>query len=69
MGKNRSIKEMIIRYLILIMGLFIMAFGVALSTKADLGTSPISCFPYVLSLFLPFSMGQIMFFMLFILSL
>lgn len=66
MRKNRSIKEMLIRYVILIIGLFIMAFGVALSTKADLGTSPISCVPYVLSLFLPFSMGQIMFSMLFI---
>ena len=36
-----------------------MAFGVSLSTRADLGTSPISCPPYVLSLVMPFSMGDI----------
>lgn len=36
-----------------------MALGVALSTRADLGTSPISCPPYVLSLVIPFTMGTI----------
>ena len=30
-----------------------MALGIALSTKADLGVSPISCTPYVLSLAFP----------------
>ncbi|MDD3976578.1 DUF6198 family protein [Methanomicrobium antiquum] len=38
-------------------GLYIMTFGVALSTKAELGTSPISCIPYVLSLALPLTIG------------
>lgn len=45
------------RIFLLIAGLFIMAFGVALSVKANLGTSPISSPPYVLSLIFPWSMG------------
>lgn len=36
-----------------------MAFGIALSIKADLGTTPISSLPYVLSLGMPLSMGAI----------
>jgi len=47
------------RCLILVFGLFIMALGVALSVKANLGTSPISCVPYVYSLGFPLSMGAI----------
>ena len=39
-------------------GLFIMALGVSLSVKADLGVTPISCVPYVFSTFFPFSLGQ-----------
>lgn len=39
-------------------GLFIMSFGVVLSVKADLGVSPISCIPYVLSLSFPVSLGM-----------
>lgn len=34
-----------------------MAFGVALSIKASLGTSPISSVPYVVSLFSPLTVG------------
>ena len=41
------------RYLLLAVGLAIMAFGVAFSIKAGLGTSPISSLPYVLSLLFP----------------
>ncbi|MFV0435947.1 MAG: DUF6198 family protein [Desulfopila sp.] len=37
------------RYFLLIFGLFIMAFGVALSINANMGISPISCLPYALS--------------------
>ena len=40
-------------------GLFIMAFGVALSVKANLGVSPISCVPYIYSLHLPFTLGEL----------
>lgn len=37
------------RYLLLVCGLFIMAFGVAMSIIANMGITPISCLPYVLS--------------------
>lgn len=42
--------KIIYRYSLLLVALFIMALGVSLSIKANLGTSPISCIPYVLSL-------------------
>ncbi|HJC73832.1 MAG TPA: YitT family protein [Candidatus Mediterraneibacter faecavium] len=45
------------RYLLLLIGLSIMAFGVAFSIKASLGTSPISSVPYVISLFTPLTVG------------
>lgn len=45
------------RCLLLLIGLSIMAFGVAFSIKASLGTSPISSVPYVVSLFSPFTVG------------
>lgn len=43
-------KHMLRRCLLLVVGLVIIAFGVAFSIKAGLGTSPISSLPYVLSL-------------------
>lgn len=46
-----------IRCIVLVIGLFTMAFGVALSVKANLGTSPISCIPYVYSLGYPITIG------------
>lgn len=46
------------RYLVFLFGLFISSFGVSLITKANLGTSPISAIPYVLSLNFPFTLGQ-----------
>ena len=45
------------RYLLLLAGLSIMAFGVAYSIKASLGTSPISSVPFVVSLFTPLTVG------------
>ena len=45
------------RWLFLAAGLTIMSLGVALSIRADLGTSPISSVPYVASLFSPLSVG------------
>ncbi len=45
------------RYIFLLFGLVIMAFGVAFSISADLGTSPISSVPYVVSLFTPLTVG------------
>ena len=46
------------RYLIFIVGLFINSLGVSLITKANLGTSPISSIPYVLSLNFSFTLGE-----------
>ena len=49
--------EWIKRYLLLLLGLTIMAFGVAFSIKASLGTSPISSVPYAVSAFTPLTVG------------
>ena len=49
--------EKLKRYILFFIGLFINAFGVSLITKADLGTSPISSIPYVLSLHFPMTLG------------
>ena len=50
--------EKLKRYFVFLIGLFINSLGVSLITKADLGTSPISSIPYVLSLNFPFTLGQ-----------
>lgn len=42
------------RYFIFLAGLFICSFGVAFTTKAGLGTSPVSVIPYTLSIIFPF---------------
>lgn len=52
-----TIKAVIFRYLLLCVGLAIMALGVAFSIRASLGTSPISSVPYVISLISPLSVG------------
>lgn len=52
-------KQVLNNYSILIIGLFIMSFGVALSVRSNLGTTPISCIPYVLSFKFPLSLGTI----------
>lgn len=54
---NRIQVYIVKRYLLLLVGLAIMAFGVAFSIKASLGTSPISSVPYAISLFTPLSVG------------
>ena len=54
---NRIYVYIVKRYLLLLVGLAIMAFGVAFSIKASLGTSPISSVPYAISLFTPLSVG------------
>ena len=47
-----------LQYFFCAAGLILISFGVALTTKAGLGTSPISSIPYTLSLILPgLSMG------------
>ena len=50
--------EKLKRYLIFLLGLFVNSLGVSLITKANLGTSPISSIPYVLSLNFPFTLGN-----------
>lgn len=47
------------RYLFLCIALFILSLGVAFSIKADLGTSPISSVPYVVSLITPITVGMV----------
>lgn len=54
---SRETSYIIKRYLLLLAGLSVMAFGVAFSIKADLGTSPISSVPYTVSLFSPLTVG------------
>ena len=45
------------RLIVFLLGMLIMSFGVALSIRSDLGTTPISALPYVLSLFTPLTVG------------
>ena len=53
------LKTIIKNYIILIIGLFIMSLGVALSVISDLGTTPIACIPNVLKYTIPLSLGMI----------
>lgn len=46
------------RYCLFAIALFVNAFGIALITKALLGTSPITSVTYVLSMFTPLTIGQ-----------
>ena len=45
------------RYIVFLLGLLVNSLGVSLITKAELGTSPISSIPYVLSLNYSLSLG------------
>lgn len=47
------------RFLMMVVGLFCMTLGIALSCKANLGTSPISSLPLVLSLCTPWTIGDV----------
>lgn len=59
--RKRSKAEWIRRYVSFVFILFVIAFGTSLSIRANLGSSPISAPPYVLSLVpgMPMTMGQI----------
>lgn len=51
-------KNIIGRYILFLIGLFIASMGVAFSTKAGLGTSPVASVPYSVSLVFPiFTLG------------
>ena len=49
------------RYLIYLISLFIISLGASLSIKANLGTSPLICLPYVCSLITNLSVGIVIF--------
>lgn len=52
------------RIVVLIVGVFIMSFGVALSIRSNLGTTPISSVPYVYNYVIPqFSVGTLTIFL------
>lgn len=56
---KRSAAELLRRYISFVIVLFVIAFGTSLSIRANLGSSPISCPPYVFSLTPDaWSMGQ-----------
>ncbi|WP_417761910.1 YczE/YyaS/YitT family protein [Shewanella sp.] len=57
--KQISRHHLLNKITLFVIGLFIMAIGVALSIKANLGVSPISCVPYVLSLHFALSIGEL----------
>lgn len=46
----RVLTQYVYRYLLFLIGLFVASLGVALSTKAGLGTSPVASVPYSVSL-------------------
>lgn len=54
---RQQMSRPVLRFLLLCLGLSIMAFGVAFSIKADLGISPISTVPYVTSVISGLSVG------------
>jgi len=49
--------KIVMRYFVLVAGLFFMGLGVDLITKSNLGTSPIASVSYVLSLIFPLTFG------------
>ena len=53
--------ELARRYLLMTLGLFVMNVGIALSTRTDLGTTPISSIPYVLNMYTGMSLGTLTF--------
>lgn len=61
--KSARIRMLVERWAWFVVGVFINSFGIALITKAALGTSPISSVAYVLSLEFPFTLGMFTFVM------
>lgn len=55
--KKVRISLLLKKLLVLVVGLFILAFGIALSSKSSIGVSPSASLAYVLSLIFPWSMG------------
>src|SRR5574344_1234392 len=65
MKSTRGGKELLRRYITFVIALFIIAFGTSMSIRANLGSSPISCPPYVFSLVpgATWTMGEYVIFM------
>ncbi len=55
--KNNT-KNMTRRIIIYVLGLFLIALGVSISVKSDLGVSPVNSIPYVLSLITGIEQGK-----------
>ncbi|MGN1210423.1 MAG: cytidylate kinase family protein, partial [Candidatus Cryptobacteroides sp.] len=55
---NAKIKDILVRYSVATFGLALVAIGVALSISSNLGTSPISCPPYVMALWGGLTVGE-----------
>ena len=55
--KNRKISKLAARLVIYCIGLLVLAFGIALSVNSNLGVSPVSSLPYVVSQILNVSLG------------
>ena len=58
-NRGEFLRNIIYRYFILIIGLFILALGIGFSATAALGVSPASSFAYVLSIAFPITMGTL----------
>lgn len=51
-------KNILFRYLTFIAGLFFLSAGISLIVKSALGTTPISCLNYVVSINTPLTLGS-----------
>ena len=60
--RRKSKAELFRRYLIFGISLLVIALGISIITRSDLGTSPITSVPYVASLNTPLSLGTYFFF-------
>lgn len=57
--KNKyNTKKMVKRLFLYVLGLFLLAIGVAISVKSNLGVSPVNSIPYVLSLITGIEQGK-----------
>lgn len=60
-NRTKSKAEFLRRYLVFGISLLVIAFGISIITRSDLGTSPITSVPYVASLNTPLSLGSYFF--------
>lgn len=60
-SRTKSKAELLHRYLVFGISLLVIAFGISIITRSDLGTSPITSVPYVASLNTPLSLGSYFF--------